>query len=392
MCGLFGVLNFNHLGVYNQDYTVFKELMIASALRGIDGTGVIYIGDENTKLCEQGSTYGWIKSPEDSLSFLSNKLWSDTKEQIIKSRFLLGHVRAATRGKNTIENTHPFDVGEIILLHNGTISGIESYKDFKIHEVDSEAIAHALNLTQDPADTLEWIDGAAALTWYNSRTESVHFWRNYQRPLFAVQTGTCIYYASESKMLYWILDRNRIPIIGGSVVEIQPETLYTWSHNNITPTVRNVRRRYVKQLPYVSPVVTDLPNSSPSADVVTLEKGTESVKTYYNLHVGDKLVWSPSNIEELGKHTRITGDIWSIRNDDPEKNLVILDNALVVTIIRNDHVLGKALYDSALLEGIITNITINLNDFTDVRVFVTSVTAVDPAKSGEIQPKKETIN
>ncbi|HZD23670.1 MAG TPA: class II glutamine amidotransferase [Acidimicrobiia bacterium] len=41
------------------------------------------------------------------------------------SRAVIAHVRTATVGKVSIENTHPFDHGPWVFAHNGTIGGIE---------------------------------------------------------------------------------------------------------------------------------------------------------------------------------------------------------------------------------------------------------------------------
>jgi len=58
---------------------------------------------------------------------------------------VIGHVRAASRGKAKLENTHPFIVGGLVLGHNGTIKGFNPVtKRESQGETDSERLANAL--------------------------------------------------------------------------------------------------------------------------------------------------------------------------------------------------------------------------------------------------------
>lgn len=43
----------------------------------------------------------------------------------VSARAIIAHVRTATVGGITVENTHPFDYGPWVFAHNGTIGGIE---------------------------------------------------------------------------------------------------------------------------------------------------------------------------------------------------------------------------------------------------------------------------
>ncbi len=58
---------------------------------------------------------------------------------------VIGHVRAASRGKAKLVNTHPFIVGGLVLGHNGTIKGLKPLAERKSRgETDSELLALVL--------------------------------------------------------------------------------------------------------------------------------------------------------------------------------------------------------------------------------------------------------
>jgi len=82
------------------------------------GWGFAFIQNGNWKL---------IKKP-DSLSSEDIK-----NEQFqFKSKFVVGHVRWASCGKRTHQNTHPFHIGQWIFAHNGTVSSIKNNSEFKL--------------------------------------------------------------------------------------------------------------------------------------------------------------------------------------------------------------------------------------------------------------------
>ena len=203
MCGIVGMMTKAKAGFYNTDLNMFKNMLVVDSLRGEDSTGV-YGVFKNL----QAKT---IKVAAEPHMLFRTEEWHDFERKAVNSmRILVGHNRYATKGAITNKNAHPFDVGNIVLVHNGTI---HNQKDFnKEVEVDSHAIAHALN--EKPAEeVLSEIDGAFALVWYNRTEGKVFFARNTQRPLYYVDTDTNVYFGSEGTMLEYILNRTTSSVV-----------------------------------------------------------------------------------------------------------------------------------------------------------------------------------
>jgi predicted DNA-binding ribbon-helix-helix protein len=197
MCGIVGIMTKQKAGFYNSDLNLFKNMLVVDSLRGEDSTGVYGIFKNL-----QAKT---IKVAAEPHMLFRTEEWHDFERKAVNSmRILVGHNRYATKGAVNNKNAHPFDVGNIVLVHNGTI---HNQKDFnKEVEVDSHAIAHALN--EKPAEeVLSEIDGAFALVWYNRTEGKVFFARNTQRPLYYIDTPNNIYFGSEGTMLEFILNR-----------------------------------------------------------------------------------------------------------------------------------------------------------------------------------------
>ncbi len=380
MCGLYGVLNFDKKGLWNTELSTFRDMIIASSVRGTDGTGIIYAGDSDSGICKQGKMYGTVKAPINGTNFLESGVFKKHEDNIKNSRFLLGHNRLATRGTQIYHNTHPFTEDNIILLHNGTITGIDSFPDFKKFQVDSQAIAASLASHEDPKDTLEAIDGAAALVWYDINTATVNLWRNYQRSLAIVKSGNTIFFASEARMLYWLLERNKIPVIGGTILELPTETLFTWNHENIEASIKEIRRNYVKKSSEKEPEPSILSlvgeekekkedSGSPNPVV------WEGVPEYFGLRVGDIVEWVPEKINWFQGSTfcKLSGKYWNTIGGPPPKNTMILQDLEIIHQGKMDEADAQTFFEADFLQGTVVGIRINPSKAGDVKVFVKEV-------------------
>ena len=174
MCGIIGLLPFGKLDAkqekIRQEVMMYlgTELLQLTQTRGKDATGV-------SVMFENGAYMG-LKMGVSAIEFVSRfggeetdfegfmKLW---RNKGIPAKAFLGHCRKPSAGKITTDNNnnHPIKVGDIIGIHNGTISNDEIiFKNLKREpngDVDSEAIFQLLHyLTDNGANpfTLDMLD------------------------------------------------------------------------------------------------------------------------------------------------------------------------------------------------------------------------------------------
>lgn len=206
MCGLVGVINTTNTSRVDFD-NFFKQALVADSVRGKHSTGslIVDFSYKETTIKKLGNPFNLLDSPEFSTAL---------QKQI---RLMMGHNRWATKGGISVDTAHPFTHGDITLCHNGTLHAHRTLSSRMDFDVDSEAICHMLSESDDPIKSLEKIDGAFALTWYNSLTRTFHIARNKERELYLAKisdnSGKGAYlYASELGLLYWLAYRNSIKI------------------------------------------------------------------------------------------------------------------------------------------------------------------------------------
>lgn len=197
MCGLVGVA-----GDITKEYkTVFQQLLYADALRGWDSTGVLMVDKK----------MGWhtVKGACCASDFMDLKSYQDLFAD--EACLLLGHNRHATVGNVTNANAHPFHTGNVIGAHNGTLLNKQELLDSDKFETDSQTLFNSISKV-GLAETYAKIWGAWALSWWDEKDSSLNFIRNHERPLHICYTldRRTLFWASEPKMLEWILNRNRV--------------------------------------------------------------------------------------------------------------------------------------------------------------------------------------
>lgn len=200
MCGLVGCVG----KIWSKEEAAFKTLLQLDTIRGPHSTGVLSVlRDKGKWAYEKEVGTAW-----DLMSMEVNKINIFDRLMRRTHGVLLGHNRFATKGRITSENAHPFEHSGVIGAHNGTLTTQWNLKDYKMFDVDSDNIIY--NIAEEGAEeTLKKLQGAFALTWYDSETHSVSLVRNEERPLcFCLsKDNKTLFWASESWMLHIALQK-----------------------------------------------------------------------------------------------------------------------------------------------------------------------------------------
>lgn len=205
MCGIVGIGRFTTGGLYGNEVTVFRDLLIADMVRGMDGTGIIRVDRSGNAL--------WRKvkgTPVDLFRTKGTAAWF-SKSAPDCDRLLIGHNRFATSTNKDNDNAHPFQTGDITLVHNGNFTNIKELLPEATYPVDSEGLCAAIS-AMGAQKTFEKATGAFSVVFYDAKDKTLNFYRNYQRPMFITwdQTNKVVIFASEKKMVEWALDRNNL--------------------------------------------------------------------------------------------------------------------------------------------------------------------------------------
>lgn len=227
MCGIVGVINGSDK-VKAKLGNIFSEMLFANQLRGFDGAGVFWYDNRD-------DTYAVRKNADFKVVFKDAEV--DTALRWMeKIPFFVGHNRAATRGVVKTENNHPFDEGNVILVHNGTMTYIPKEFDKDV-DVDSHGIAKMLNAGSTEAFIKDSF-GAYALVWFDKVSRKLNLLRNKDRPLNIVYYKDFALIASESEMAEWIGYRNGF--MPERVEEVKEHRLYQFEKYNLTPTITDL--------------------------------------------------------------------------------------------------------------------------------------------------------
>lgn len=122
---------------------------------------------------------------------------------------LFGHNRQATRGTITDANAHPFNHDHIVGCHNGTLNSTWNLKDSKKFDVDSDNIYYDM-AHNGAKKTIEKLNGAFALCWYDNNDRTLNLLRNKERPLYYCYTKDhkTFFWASEPWMLHVAMSKH----------------------------------------------------------------------------------------------------------------------------------------------------------------------------------------
>lgn len=204
-CGLFGFCGNRELDERILDK--LKILGFMNQVRGEDSTGV-YNGEWITKGVDKEKRFfefamsGKVELPENH------------------SKIFIGHCRKASIGALSIENAHPFNVNDrLIIAHNGTIENIWTLMyqaDLSTTNVSVDSLGLGMLIDKLGYKILADYRGAAALIMhYPEEPDTLHIYhgksrtaRNFdpseERPLFYYQADEGIYISSLRYSLEWI--------------------------------------------------------------------------------------------------------------------------------------------------------------------------------------------
>lgn len=202
MCGIVlagGALTVSEVGIFN-------DLLYMDVIRGVHATGV-YAKHLHGKV-------NYYKDATPSSAFLASEGYKDLLRNgttyTSPPVFMVGHNRHATRGNSSDpKNAHPFQHGNITLVHNGTLDDQDLLPESNRFVVDSENICYSIDKI-GAAETIQKLDGAFTLIWHDANDDTLHIIRNSERPFHLARCGSDWFGASEEDMLMWILKRTKL--------------------------------------------------------------------------------------------------------------------------------------------------------------------------------------
>lgn len=208
MCGIGAVI-----GNISEDK--LRLLAILNESRGAHSTG-IFAERKDTK---QGIIY---KNTVRASEFIKEKQVSKLISDGLGIAVL--HTRFATHGNISVDNSHPFHIGNIVLVHNGIVYNHRQLneKNKTNHQVDSVVIAEQLNLYG--AKGLSALEGYWGLAWYDLRQPHNLFLSRFNNDLAVIKTKNAIYISSD-------IDHLKAAGISGKRINLEEKTIYRLDMN-----------------------------------------------------------------------------------------------------------------------------------------------------------------
>lgn len=253
MCGLFGGYS-NYLSQYERES--IEVLGVLAQLRGVDSAGIV------TCCRKHGAKVETIKVRK-CLGTTSHLFHSKEYEEAtngVQSTFIIGHARQATVGAVTSANAHPFQIGSLYGVHNGTIHKYVVPEKERDHNSDSRILFE--NINADGVDkTIADLrgDGAYAVVFFDRIANTLNFFRNDKRTLFYMfgSGKSTIYWSSERIMLDFMKQRSNNTSSFSEIYPFLEDRLYTIRHG-YSPSTMTSRKIGVVEAEIITPPVKDV--------------------------------------------------------------------------------------------------------------------------------------
>lgn len=273
MCGLVGFIRGGVNLAHDKDYSDYgKQMLYADALRGLDATGLFTV-ETNRKAY-------WAKDAVEGRLFLDQKKTDTYLNTLARdTRVFAGHNRWATIGDKGYDGAHPHLTENVILVHNGTLRNYQQWTDkHDKSNVDSARLAQTLS-NDEPGGikTLERIEGAYAMCWYDLRNAKFYMARNKERPLFYLRTAKDLLFASEAGMMHWIARRTGVLV--GDKYDLQAvptNILHTWDMTQEGAVFSAIKPK-IREYEEWKPIVYS-PPSRPVKSITHINQGKKKAK------------------------------------------------------------------------------------------------------------------
>jgi predicted glutamine amidotransferase len=233
MCGIFGFAKTSN-GQSDHQLDILKRtftnLTDESSARGKDSTGFSIMNPLNRY------TY---KTLTDSSTLTRTNEWSNVIDKIDRdTSIVLGHTRFATTGAKVVTNAHPFNIGEVVGIHNGVIYNFNQVArglGKAIPQVDSEVIFQSLN-RKDKSKAFESINGDFAVAWAKENNTTLHLAREDGRPMVISywKKAKVLFFAStEDIMSNAMLDAGLVL----DIIKVPTDIIYSYDTSKFTKLV-----------------------------------------------------------------------------------------------------------------------------------------------------------